>query len=181
MRIGFDAQDILSFESCPSSMACDMEEVSSESSKKMKDMEETTSKASWTIVTTGKEKEVWEGEAEKPEATVLWNEAEGVSVNAEGESHHEQTRAKITIREREDQFQMERKADREALGEEGKEIRSPKKKVIRVESQETQVYWRESSNVSRDEAEEISFAPSWISIPQEPLFGCDNRCLLRKW
>ena len=29
-------------------MACDMEEVCSESSKKMKDMDETTSEASWT-------------------------------------------------------------------------------------------------------------------------------------
>ena len=45
------AQDTLSLESCSSSMACDMEEVSSESSKKMKDMDETTSEASWTAVT----------------------------------------------------------------------------------------------------------------------------------
>ena len=67
--------------------------------------------------------------------TVLWNEAEGVSVNLEGESHHEQTQAKITRREREDQAQMERKADRKAPGEEGEESRSPKKKVIRVESE----------------------------------------------
>ena len=41
-------------------MACDMEEVSSESSKRrMKDMDETTSEASWTAVTKGKEREVW--------------------------------------------------------------------------------------------------------------------------
>ena len=57
-RQGSDAQDTLSFESCSSSMACDMEEVSSESSKKMKDMDEITSEASWTAVTKGKEKEV---------------------------------------------------------------------------------------------------------------------------
>ena len=35
MRIGFGTQDTLSFESCSSSMACDMEEVRSESSRKM--------------------------------------------------------------------------------------------------------------------------------------------------
>ena len=35
-----------------------------------------------------------EGEAEMPEVTVLWIEAEGVSVNLEGESHQEQTRSK---------------------------------------------------------------------------------------
>ena len=56
-------------------MACDMEEVCSESSKKMKDMDETTSEASWTAVTKGKEKEVWslepEGEGEKLEAIGL--------------------------------------------------------------------------------------------------------------
>ena len=51
----------------------------------MQDREETTSEASWTAVTKGKGKEVWrlelEGDAEKPEVTVLVNEAEGVSVN----------------------------------------------------------------------------------------------------
>ena len=35
---------------------------------------------------------------------------------------------------------------------------------------------RESLNLSRDEAEEISFVSSAISIPQRPMFWCDNRC-----
>ena len=35
---------------------------------------------------------------------------------------------------------------------------------------------RESLNLSRDEAEEISFVPSAISIPQRPVFWCENRC-----
>ena len=67
---------------------------------------------------------------------------------------------------------------------EGAEIQSPKRKVIRVESEETQDYVRESWNLSRDEAEEISFVPSAISIPQKPMFWCDNRCsdkALRFW
>ena len=67
-----DAQDTFSFESCSSSIACDVEEVSSESSMKIKDMDEITSEASWTAVTQEKEIEVWrlkrEGEAEKPGA-----------------------------------------------------------------------------------------------------------------
>ena len=50
-----DARDTMSVESCSSSMACDMEEVCSESSRKMKDMEETTSETSWTAVTKGKD------------------------------------------------------------------------------------------------------------------------------
>ena len=45
-----DARDTLFFQSCWYSMACDMEEVSSGSSKKMKDMNERTSEASWTAV-----------------------------------------------------------------------------------------------------------------------------------
>ena len=75
-------------------------EVCSESSRKMRDKEETTSEASWIAVTKGKEKEVWRLEpevgAERPEATVPWKGAEGVSVNPEGESRHWQARAKIT-------------------------------------------------------------------------------------
>ena len=41
MRHRSDAQDTFSCESCSSSMGCDMEEVSSESSKKVKDKDET--------------------------------------------------------------------------------------------------------------------------------------------
>ena len=69
-----DSRDTISVESCSSSMACEKEEVCSESSRKIKDMDETTSEA----VTKGKEKEVWrlelEGEAEKLEAIGLWSE-----------------------------------------------------------------------------------------------------------
>ena len=52
----------------------------------------------------------------------------------------------------------------------------PKKRVIRAESEETQDYVRESLNLSREVAEEVSFVPSAISIPQRPMFWCDNRC-----
>ena len=53
--------------------------------------------------------------------TVLWNEAEGVSVN---------TRAKITRREREDQSKVERKADRNALVEEVRRFEAQKRKLF---------------------------------------------------
>ena len=81
-------------------------------------------------------------------------------MNREGESHHEQTHAKSTRREIEDQAKMERKEDRNVPGEEGDEIKNPKRKVIRVEFEETQDYVREQLNLSREEAEEISFVPS---------------------
>ena len=49
--------------------------------------------------------EVWrlerEGEAEKLDVTGLWKEAEGVSVNPEGESRHRHARAKMALKERE--------------------------------------------------------------------------------
>ena len=90
-----------------------------------------------------KGKEGWrlepEGETETPEVSVfLWNEAKGVSVNPEGESHHEQAQATSTRREREDQAKMERKEDRNVSGEERvRRLKSPKRKVIWVESERT--------------------------------------------
>ena len=109
----------MSVESCSLSRAGDMEEVCTESSRKMQDKEETASEASWTAVTKGQEKEVWtlepEGEAESLEATVPWNGAEGVSVNPEGESRHGQVRANITRKEREHQTKMEENVKGKAL------------------------------------------------------------------
>ena len=68
--------------------------------------------------------------------------------------------------------------------DEGAEVKSTKRKLIRVESEETQDYARKSLNLSRDEAEETSFVPSEISVPQRPMFWCDHRCshkALRFW
>ena len=48
--------------------------------------------------------------------------------------------------------------------------------MIRVESEETQDYVRGSLDLSREEAEEISFVPSAISTPPKPVSRCDNRC-----
>ena len=43
------------------------------------------------------------------------------------------------------------------LGEKDEEIESPKRKVIRAESEETQDYVRESLNLSRDECRRNEF------------------------
>ena len=66
-------------------MVDDMDVVSSVSSRKMEDKEETTPEASWDAVTGRKEKEV-----ETPEVIVFWSEPEGVLVNPDGEGHREQ-------------------------------------------------------------------------------------------
>ena len=98
----------MSVESCSSSMAC------SESSRKMKDMEETTSEASWTTVTRRERNiavEEPEGEAVKLEAIGLRSEVKGVSVNPQGESRHRHARAKMARKERENQTRMEKKVN----------------------------------------------------------------------
>ena len=125
-----------------------------------------------------------EGEAEKLEAIDLWCEVKGVSVIPEGESRHRLARAKMARKERYNQTRIEKKANGKAPWDEGAEVQSRKRKVIRVEPKETQDYVRESLNLSRDEAEEISFVPSALSIPRRPKFWCDNRCsdnALRFW
>ena len=45
-----------------------------------------------------------------------------------------------------------------------------------MESEETQDYVRESSSLSREDAEDISLVPSVMSIPRGPMFWCDKRC-----
>ena len=51
-----------------------------------------------------------------------------------------------------------------------------RRKIIRVDSKETQDYVREAKDVDQEKAEEMSFVPSAISVPQKPLFRCDNQC-----
>ena len=68
--------------------------------------------------------------------------------------------------------------EREAPNEEGEEIKSPKRKVIGVESEETQDYVGEAKSTEHEEEEERTFVPSAVSVrvPLKPLFRCDNQC-----
>ena len=65
--------------------------------------------------------------------------------------------------------------DGEMQQEESAEIHSPKRKVIRAESEETQDYVRETLAISQEEAQEIAFG-SALSEPRGPIYFCDNRC-----
>ena len=125
------------------------------------------------------EKEVWslepEGDAEKPGAIGLASEVTGISVNPEGGDHHRRARTKMARMDRENQTKSEKEANRNAPQEGRAKVQSPKRKVVRVES-ETQDYVRGSLNLSQEEAEEISFVPSALSVPRGPMFWCDNRC-----
>ena len=55
-------------------------------------------------------------------------------------------------------------------GEEGEEIESPKRKIIRVESEETQDYVREAKDMDQEEAEELSFVVTISAAKKTPSF-----------
>ena len=67
-----------------------------------------------------------EGEAEVPETFIVSGVVEGTYVDLNGKGHHGQGKAKNHRRQS------------GVPGEEGEEIKSPKRKVIRVDSEETQ-------------------------------------------
>ena len=62
----------------------------------------------------------------------------------------------------------------EASGEEGDEVKSPKRKVIRVESEETPDYVREANDMNQQESEKNKFrterdqrsAKAFVSLKQ---------------
>ena len=68
-----------------------------------------------------------------PEIIIVSDAVEGTLVNLDGESRREQVKAKRSRRGRE-------------ILNEGEESLSPKRKVIRVESEETQDYVREEKS-----------------------------------
>ena len=72
--------------------------------------------------------------------------------------------------------EAEMEVDGEVPQEGSVEIRSPKRKVIRVESEETQDHVRETLAITHEEAEEMCFVPSALSEPRRPIYWCDNRC-----
>ena len=69
--------------------------------------------------------------------------------------------------------------DGEVPQEESLEIQSPKIKVIRVESEETQDYVCETLAISQEEAEEMGFVPSALSELRGPI-NCVRQSIERK-
>ena len=98
-----------------------------------------------------------------PEIIIVSDAVEGTFADLDGESRHEQVEAKLS------------RSGREILNE-GEENRSPKRKVIQVESEETQDHVREAKGTEYEEEEERTFVPSAVSVPSKPLFRCDNQC-----
>ena len=57
---------------------------------------------------------------------------------------------------------------------EGEEIRSRKRKMIRVESEETQDYVRKEKITEFEEEKQRTFMPSAVGVPLKPLLRCDK-------
>ena len=127
-----------------------IEEMSLESPREMQDEQEAMNETSGTA-TSRRREDGWrlepEGERETLETEVFWNGVEGIPGYPYGEGHHKRVQVKSSTRES------------EAPGEEGEEVKSPKRKEIRVESEETQDYVRETNDMNQEESEEISFVP----------------------
>ena len=98
------------------------------------------------------------------ETRVVADGVEGIYVDLNGEFHHERGQVK------------HHRSQSDVPGEEGEEIKSPKRKIIRAESEETQDYARKAKDTDQEEVEELSFVPSAISVPRKLTFRCDNQC-----
>ena len=108
---------------------------------------------------------------EKLEILGPWSRTKGGSVDPKGEMDHRSAWVKAARGEVEKLQEAEM-----APQEESAEIQSPRRKVIPVESEETQDYVFETLAISQEETQEIAFVPSALSDSQGPIHWCDNRC-----
>ena len=112
---------------------------------------------------------------EKLEVSGPWSGTNGDSVEPKGEMGHRSDRAKVTREEKElKEFEME--VDEDTPQGESVETKNSKRKVIRVESEETQDYVCGTLAVSQEEAEELAFVPSALGEPRRSIYFWDNRC-----
>ena len=145
------------------------------------------SESSWTALAKEKERDWWsvdlEGEMEKLEVVGLLSGAEGGSVDPVRKMGHWSARMESAKEgseepkgaEKEKQ-EKEMEVDEATPQEASAEVQSPKRKVTRVESEETQDYAWETLAISHEEAEEVGFVPSALGEPRRTIHWCDNRC-----
>ena len=98
----------------------------------------------------------------------------------EGEMYHQPDGKKAAVEETEsmgrlkkDVMEIEMEVDAGVPQAESADVDSPKRKVIRGESVETQDYVCETLSISPEEAEELAFVPSAISEPRGAIYFCD--------
>ena len=160
----------------------------SASSRIAHDVDEAMSESSWIALAKGKERDWWsidlEGEVEKIEERGPWSGIEGGSMDLKGEADHKSDRTKVARVEKDKLKEDEMEVDVDASQGESVETKSSKKKVVRVESEETQNYVCGMLATSGEEAEESAFVPSAISEPRGAIYFFDNRCseqAIRYW
>ena len=129
VRKGLDLQHPASSESCRSSMTDYDEEMALEPPRKRPECPECKEAR-------GREEYAWrlepQGETEVPETVIVADEVEGTYVDSNGEGHHGRGKVK------------NHRSQSGVPGGEGEEIKSPRRKVIRVESEEMQDYVKRS-------------------------------------
>ena len=121
---------------------------------------------------------------EKLEVVGPWSGTEGGSVDLPEKMGRRSARVKAARKESEKLKEVETEVDGEVPQEEGAEIQSSKRKVIRVESEETQDNVCETLAISQEEAEDTGFVSSALGEPRGPFYWCDNRCIekaVRYW
>ena len=152
--------------SCSSSLAFDTDEAMSASSQMEKDADEAMSESSWTAQAKGKERDWWsidrEGDMEKLEVVGLGPGLKADPWISKGRWATGQLGQKLK--------EAEMEVDGEPQ-EESVEIQGPKRKVIGVESEETQDYVRETLASSQEEAEKMGIVPSALREPRGPFIG----------
>ena len=97
-----------------------------------------------------------EGETETREIIVVLHEAEGVSVNLNGEGHHE--RAQASPREK------------------GEEVQSPKKESDSGGIRRNTGLCEKSNGLESGAGRRNRFCANAVSVSPKPMFRCDNGC-----
>ena len=118
------------------------------------DADDAISDSFWSVVVTGKERGCrsvdLEGDMEKLEVVGPWSSTEGGSVDPKWKVGHRSARVKAAREESEKLKEAEMEVDGEVPQGESAAIQTPKRKVIRVESEETQVkLWQSARKKQR--------------------------------
>ena len=138
------------------------------------------SELSWASLAKGKERDWWsmdlEGDVEKLEVEGPWSVTEGNSVEPKGEVGHMPDRTKVAREEKEKLKEDWMEVDVDASRGKSVETKSSKeRKVIRVESEETQDCVCGLLAIGREEAEELALVTSDSANHEDACCFCDNR------
>ena len=151
------------------------------SSRIAQGMDEAMSEASCTALAKEKERDWWsidlESEVEELEVGCPWTVTKGDSMDPGGRRTTSQMAKRLQLKNKkiweklkDDEMEVEMEVDAGVPQAESAEIKSQKRKVIRVESEETQDYICEMLTISPEEAEELAFVPSALSEPRGAIY-----------